>query len=120
MRWGERGEQREIDNDDDCEWGGAAQAKTGGKGWQGDDDGENCGRGSCVFVLLNAPPHATKCQDLQCQTAMPEPPLHGEEMWEEGKTVQHIYCSYPRQVDLQLLSWGALRISIRVKMGVEH
>ena len=74
----ERGGWREIDNDNDCRRGGATRAKTGGRGWQGDDDGDNCGRGICVFVFMNAPPHATKFQDLQSQTAMPEPPLHGE------------------------------------------
>ncbi len=67
---------------------------------------------------MNAPPHATKFQDLQSQTAMPEPPLHGEEVWGEGKTMQNMYCSYPRQVDLQALPGGARRI--KVKMGVEH
>ena len=30
--------------------------------------------------------------------------------------MQHIYCSYPRQVDLQVLPWGAS--CIRVIMGV--
>ncbi len=51
MRWGERGGQGEInDNDNDCRRGGAVQAKIGGKGWQGDDEGDDCGRVSHVFV----------------------------------------------------------------------
>jgi len=102
MRWGEREGHREIDNDDDRGRRGAVCAKTGGKGWQGDNNGDNCGRGSHVSVIMNAPPHATKFQfqDLQRQTAMPEPPLHGEEVWREGKMMQNMYCSYPMKVDL--------------------
>ena len=86
-----------------AEGGGAARANTGGKGWQGDDDNDNCGRGCRVFVLIYALPHAMKFQDLQHQTAMPEPSLHDKEVWREDKTMQNINCSYPRQEDLQVL-----------------
>ena len=48
MRWRERGEI--DDNDDVCRRGGAARAKIGGKGWQGDNEGDDCGRVSHFFV----------------------------------------------------------------------
>ena len=72
------------DGDDDCRRGGAVRAKIGGKGWQGEDNGDHYRRRSRIFVRMNDPPHATKFQDLPCQTAMPDPPLHGEEVSGEG------------------------------------
>ena len=83
------------------------QAKIGRKGWQGEDNGDHCRRRSRVLVRMNAPPHVTKFQDLPCQTAMPDPPLHGEEVSGEGKTMQNLYCSYLRQVGMQVPPWGA-------------
>ncbi len=64
--------------------GGAVQVKIGGKGWQEEDNGNHCRRRSRAFVRMNAPPHVTKFQDLPRQTAMPDPPLHGEEVSGEG------------------------------------
>ena len=41
------------------------------------------------------------------QTAMPDPPLLGEEVSGKGKTMQNLYCSYLRQVGMQVPPWGA-------------
>jgi len=69
-------------------------------------------------MRMDAPPHATKFQDLPRQTTMADPPLHGQEVSGEGKTMQNLYCSYLRQVGMHMPPWGAR--CIRVKMGVEH
>jgi hypothetical protein len=76
--------------------------KIGGKGWQGEDNGNHCRRRSRVFVRMNAPSHTTKFQDLPRQTAMPDPPLRGEEVSGEGKMMQNLYCSCLRQLGIQV------------------
>jgi hypothetical protein len=93
MKWGEglnnqhevggEGWWREInDGVDDCRRGGVVQVR--GKGWQEEDNGDHCRRRSRAFMHMNAPPNTTKFQDLPRQTAMPDPPLHGEEVSGEG------------------------------------
>jgi hypothetical protein len=52
--------------------------RSGGKGWQGEDNDDHSRMRSRVFVRMNDTPHTTKFQDLPRQTAMPDPPLHGE------------------------------------------
>ena len=41
-----------------------------------------------------SPPHATKFRDLPRQMTMADPPLHGEEVSGEGKTMQNLYCQH--------------------------
>ena len=93
------------------------RANIWGKGWQGEDKGDHCRMRSRVFVRMKAL-YVTKFQNLPRQTAMPDQPLHGEEVSSEGKTMQNLYCSYLRQVGMQVPPWEARCIS--VKMGVEH
>ena len=70
-------------------------------------------QGRCrVFVSMDAPPHATKFQDLPRQMTMADPPLHGQEVSGEGKTMQNLYCSYLRQMGMHMPPWGVRCIRV--------
>lgn len=86
MRWGRgRGRGEVDDNNNDCWWGGATRAKIGEKGWQGDEDGDDCGRGSQVFVAhSSSDSHNEVCTrqvGLHGEALTPELPVHHQKLW---------------------------------------
>jgi len=53
--------------------------------------------------------------NLQRQTAVPKLPVHGEEVWGDGKKVQNLLLLHSGQVDLQV--WGPVVAELK---HVEH